>query len=124
MAKMGRPLIEIDKEQFEKLCSIQCTREEIAGFFNVSEDTIDRWCIREYGETFAAVFKQKRQIGKISLRRSQWKMAQKNVTMSIWLGKQFLGQQDKQELQVSHSDDDTIKEMKEYFSAQKQKEQE
>ena len=116
MAKMGRPKIKIDKQQFEKLCSLQCTREEIAGFFNCSEDTIDRWCNSEYGETFAAVFRQKRQVGKISLRRSQWKMAEKNVTMAIWLGKQYLGQHEKQEIQVNHSDDETIKEMSDYFA--------
>ncbi len=121
MAKMGRPNIKIDKQQFEKLCSLQCTKEEIAGFFNCSEDTIEKFCKREYDATFTAVFHQKRQVGKISLRRSQWKMAEKNVTMAIWLGKQYLGQQDKQEVQISH--DDTIKEMEQYFSARK-KEQE
>ena len=30
--RMGRPKIEIDKDQFEKLCNIQCTKEEIAGW--------------------------------------------------------------------------------------------
>ena len=113
--KMGRPLANIDKKQFEKLCFLQCTREEVAGFFNVSEDTIDRYCKREYGETFAAVFKQKRQSGKISLRRSQWRLAEKNVSMAIWLGKQYLGQREQQEIQITRSDDETIREMSEYF---------
>lgn len=119
MAKMGRPLINIDKKQFEKLCTLQCTKEEIAGFFECSEDTIEKFCKREYGETFAAVFKQKRQTGKISLRRSQWRLAEKNVSMAIWLGKQYLGQKEQQEVQISHTDDDTIREMENYFAAQK-----
>ena len=29
----GRPRKNIDKEQFEKLCFLHCTLEEIAGFF-------------------------------------------------------------------------------------------
>lgn len=119
MAKMGRPLTNIDKKQFEKLCTLQCTKEEIAGFFECSEDTIEKFCKREYGETFAAVFKQKRQTGKISLRRSQWRLAEKNVSMAIWLGKQYLGQKEQQEVQISHTDDDTIREMENYFAAQK-----
>lgn len=115
MAKMGRPLTEIDNKQFEKLCFMQCTKEEIAGFFDCSEDTIEKYCKRTYGETFTAVFKQKRQAGKISLRRSQWKLAEKNVTMAIWLGKQYLGQREQQEIQITRSDDETIREMSEYF---------
>ena len=117
---MARPRIEIDKEQFEKLCSIQCTLIEIAGYFNCSEDTIEKWCKREYKKNFTDVFKQKRGVGKISLRRSQFRMAETNPTMAIWLGKQYLGQTEKQEVAVSVKDDETIKEMEDYFNAKKQ----
>lgn len=117
---MARPRIEIDKEQFEKLCSIQCTLIEIAGYFNCSEDTIEKWCKREYKKNFTDVFKQKRGVGKISLRRSQFRMAETNPTMAIWLGKQYLGQTEKQEVSVSVKDDETIKEMEDYFNAKKQ----
>jgi hypothetical protein len=34
----------------------------------------------------------------MSLRRWQMKMAQTNATMAIWLGKQYLGQSDRQEV--------------------------
>ena len=112
---MARPRIEIDRSQFEKLCSIQCTQEEIAGFFDCSPDTIERWCKREYKEGFAVVYSKKRGVGKISLRRSQFRMAETNPSMAIWLGKQYLGQSEKQEIQLSH-DDDTIREMNEYFN--------
>ena len=54
MARTGRPTIKIDKDNFEKLCGLQCTLVEIAGFFNCSEDTIQRWCRRTYKMTFAA----------------------------------------------------------------------
>ena len=41
---MARPKKEIDQEQFEKLCGLQCTKEEVADWFDCSEDTIERWC--------------------------------------------------------------------------------
>ena len=116
---MARPRIDIDRTQFEKLCSIQCTKEEIAGYFDCSEDTIERWCKRTYKASFAVVFAQKRGVGKISLRRTQWQMAEHNVSMAIWLGKQYLGQAERQEVAVSMSDDDTIREMEAYFDKQK-----
>ena len=94
----GRPLKEIDPRKFEKLCEMQCTEKEIAAFFDVSEDTILRWCRRTYGAKFADVFADKRQLGKISLRRSQWKLAQNDTKMAIWLGKQYLDQTDKREV--------------------------
>lgn len=95
---MGRPRKEIDVEQFKGLCAIMCTEEEIASWFNCSVDTIERWCKRELNGTFADVYKKYSASGRISLRRAQFKMAQKNCTMAIWLGKQYLGQTDKQDV--------------------------
>lgn len=93
---MGRPMKQIDKVQFEKLCALQCTEEEICGFLDVTDKTLERWCQREYKAHFSEVFRQKRGVGKVSLRRSQWRLAEKNANMAIWLGKQYLGQRDEQ----------------------------
>lgn len=95
MAKPGPKEIPIKKEEFEKLCQIQCTIEEISGWFHCSVDTIERWCKRTYKVKFADIFEQKRQGGKVSLRRAQMQAALAgNITMLIWLGKQYLGQSD------------------------------
>lgn len=95
MAKMGRKYIDIKQDEFEKLCHIQCTAEEIASWFRCSVDTIERWCKREYQKTFAEVFSEKRLGGCISLRRAQFQEAIKgNTALLIWLGKQYLGQTD------------------------------
>lgn len=94
MAKMGRPKIQIDQVQFENLCKMQCTENEVAAWFGCSVDTIERWCKSTYGLRFADIFAQKREAGKISLRRSQWLMAQSVPSMAIFLGKQYLGQTD------------------------------
>ena len=103
--KMGRPLKPIDKEQFEKLCAIQCTLEEIAGFFNCCEDTIEAWCKREYGVTFSEAYKKYSAKGKQSLRRIQFALAQKSAAMAIWLGKQYLGQTDRMEQTITEIED-------------------
>ena len=100
---MGRPKISIDKTQFENLCSYQCTLVEISGFFNCSEDTILNWCKETYDLTFADAFKIFSYKGKVSLRRYQFKMAEKSAAMAIFLGKQYLGQTDKQEVDFKDS---------------------
>lgn len=92
--KMGRPVKDINKQQFESLCAIQCTQEEICGVLDICPDTLIDWCRKEYGMTFSKVFKEKRGMGRASLRRMQWKLAGKNATMGIWLGKQYLEQKD------------------------------
>lgn len=93
-AKTGKYGNNIDRDQFEKLCSILCSEEEICGFFNISHDTLWRWCKQEYDMTFDEVAKSKGSLGKISLRRSQFKMAETNPSMAIWLGKQYLNQKE------------------------------
>lgn len=101
VARTGRPRKEIDQKQFENLCGLQCTLEEICGWFDVTDKTLDGWCKRTYHASFSEVFKQKRGAGKISLRRSQWRLAEKNATMAIFLGKQFLGQRDSVDVAVT-----------------------
>lgn len=102
---MARPRIEIDEENFRKLCGLQCTLTEIASFFGCSEDTIERWCKRELKMNFAEAFKKYSASGKISLRRWQFKMAEHNVSMAIFLGKNWLGQTDKVEQTITEVED-------------------
>ena len=90
----GRPHKEINKMHFESLCKIQCTEEEICDFFNVTDKTLSGWCKRTYGKNFSETYKEKRAGGKISLRRAQFQLAEKNAAVAIWLGKQYLGQKD------------------------------
>lgn len=104
----GRPKKEINQRQFESLCGLQCTLADIADFFECSEDTIERWCKRTYGANFADVYKTKSQAGKISLRRSQFKLAEKSPAMAIWLGKQYLGQREVQGIELTGKDGDAI----------------
>ena len=98
---MARPLINIDQKQFEALCGLFCTLDDIAGWFKCSPDTIERWCKRTYKEGFAETLKRYSASAKVSIRRKQIDVATKgkgNVSMLIWLGKQHLGQKDKTEI--------------------------
>lgn len=92
---MARPRKNIDQRSFENLCKIMCTLEEISGFFDCSPDTIERWCKRTYHERFTDTYSRFSAYGKMRLRRSQFKLAEKNATMGIWLGKQYLDQRDR-----------------------------
>lgn len=95
---IGRPKKEFDWEEFEKLCQMQCTLGEIAGWFGVSDDIVEKRCKEKYDLPFTEVFKQKRAGGRISLRRKQYQAALGgNTALLIWLGKQYLGQVDKAE---------------------------
>lgn len=93
----GRPKKEIDYATVEKLANIQCTQEEIASFLGISSRTLLR------DEKFKELFAKGRENGKMSLRRIQWKHAEKSVPMAIWLGKQYLGQKDN--IEVADTDD-------------------
>ena len=102
MAKMGRPRKEVNKTEFEKLCFLQCTEREFCSWFDVSDETLNKWCKENYdGRTFLDVFKEKRENGLISLRRTQFQLAEKSPAMAIFLGKNLLGQTDKMEQTVN-----------------------
>lgn len=106
---MARPRKEIDKKSFEQLCGIQCTKEEICAWFDITDKTLDAWCKRTYHKGFSEVFREKRGVGKISLRRMQWRLAERNPSMAIFLGKNFLDQRDQVSVTASmHVEDDPI----------------
>ena len=87
--KVGRPKIEIDLEVVEKLAQRHCTYQEIADWFNVSVSKLD------HDPEFIQTYKKGLSVGKRSLRKWQFEAASKgNITMLIWLGKQYLAQRD------------------------------
>ena len=94
MARIGRPPVELDRKAFESLCKLQCTESEICSFFGVTDKTLVRWIKRTYSMTYSEAYKRFSQDGLISLRRLQFKHAEKSAAMAIFLGKQYLGQRD------------------------------
>lgn len=100
----GRPPKEINEKCFKAMCRQQCTKGEIAAFLDRDEDTVSRWCLRTYGETYEVIYKRFSEGGKRSLRRAMWKKAVSdgNTVMMIWLSKNYLGMTDK----IESVDDD------------------
>jgi hypothetical protein len=94
---MARPRKKIDREQVETLAAIGCTLPEIAVVMKCSKPTLER--------RFMATIEKGRERLKTSLRRMQYQSAQQgNVTMQIWLGKQYLNQRDKMEFDIHEVD--------------------
>ena len=93
----GRPRLAIDPQIVQRAASIGCNPGEIAAVCNVSERTFtDRM---KDTPALAEAYSHGQREGRATLRRLQWQSAVKgNVTMQIWLGKNMLGQTDKQEL--------------------------
>lgn len=118
---MARPRKEIDKNQFEGLCALQCTKVEICDFFDITDKTLDRWCRETYRKNFSEVFAEKRGKGKISLRRAQYETALRgNATMLLWLGKQWLGQREPEAVETKSETEDNESISKELFPDEQQ----
>lgn len=97
--KAGRPKANIDLQELEKLAAMQATGEEIARWFKVGHATWER---RAKKEPYRSIIENGRAIGKVSVRRRQFELAMAgDKTMLVWLGKQWLGQRDNLDSQVS-----------------------
>lgn len=108
----GRPRKQFDEKKFQSLCAMWCTEKEICSFFQTTDKTLSKWCKRAFNMSFSDAYKKYSQDGNISLRRAQYKRAVEdgNVTMLIWLGKQYLGQTEKveQSIKAEYQKDDAL----------------
>lgn len=92
----------------EGMGRIQCTTKEASCVLRVAETTFLRF-LTEHPEAREA-FEMGKGMGRQSLRRTQFKLAEKNAAMAIFLGKNYLDQADKQDItalvvaDVTHSD--------------------
>ena len=94
----GRPAIKIDIDELGKLAGLQCTQADAAAWFGCSPDTIKRR-LRE--AKYRDAWEMGLGKGRVSLRRKQMNLADRNATMAIFLGKQYLGQKDVTEHEMS-----------------------
>lgn len=97
--KRGRPpkLIADDATlaKVKALGQIKATHRECAAFLSVAPVTFEKFMHRK---AVRDAYEAGHGSGNVSLRRKQWEMALGgNTRMSIWLGKQHLGQVDRQE---------------------------
>jgi len=91
LKRPGRPKAEIDLAEVEKLGALHATDQEIADWFHVTRSTITR---RKFTKKFRDAVDRGRSQGRVSLRRLQFEAARAgNPAILIWLGKQWLHQQ-------------------------------
>jgi hypothetical protein len=99
------PSKDLSDKDFEKLVSmikIQCTQDEICSVLGMSDTTLNRRLKERDIENFEALYKKENADGCKSLRRMQWDAAENgNATMLVWLGKQYLGQRDKLNTEIT-----------------------
>ena len=94
---MGRPKLNIDAHRVLELAHNGCTLAEIAATLGCCEDTIHK--------RFSVQIERGRKMCDAALRSKQVQKAIAGDTqMLIWLGKQRLGQKDKQEIETNWPD--------------------
>lgn len=94
----GKPKLNPDEKTLATirgLGRIQCTTREAAAVLGVSHPTF--LSFKERWQEVQDAFEDGAHEGKASLRRTQFKMAETNAAMAIFLGKNLLGQTDKTE---------------------------
>lgn len=108
--------MQIDYAILGELCGIQCTQVECAKVLGITRMGLHKILERDGHVNFKTYFELHSPVGLVSLRRIQFKTAMAgNVTMMIWLGKQYLGQKDKHE--VEHIDSERRKELDDAIEA-------
>ena len=99
MGSRGPKPVQINWDEFDKLVSYQCTQVEIASFFDISVDTLERACENDRGVKLAEIWDKRKFSGKVRLRKVQFEIAESKgtgaATMAIFLGKVILNQNDK-----------------------------
>jgi len=94
---MARSKIDIDWSVVDEKLSKFCEGHEVAAFLGISYKTLERAVRDKFGMLFIDYKAQKRSKGEVLLRELQWNKAAKGDTaMQIFLGKQYLGQSDRQ----------------------------
>ncbi len=105
----SKPLNNEDFQRLLNMVRIQCTLEECCSILGMSDTTLNRR-LKERGEdNFEALYRRYNDEGRMSLRRMQWQAAENgNASLLIWLGKQYLNQRDKSNLEVTGEDGGAI----------------
>ena len=94
--KVGRPKSIFNERELKYLISIQCTLDEIAGFFQMHKDVLRKKVQEEYEISWAEFYERNSQGVKVALRRRQVQSAMEGDTQMLkFLGKNLLGQKEK-----------------------------
>jgi len=96
----GRPRKPVDYDMVESLGLIHCTEAEVAVCLDMDQAQVSRRL--QDDKEFCIRYKKGITEGKRSLRRKQYDVAMSgDRTLLIWLGKQLLGQTDKERHEIT-----------------------
>jgi hypothetical protein len=99
---MARPAAKIDWAFVDEYLEAGCEGVEIAGLLGVHPETLYNHCESDHKMGFSLYRQSKRAKGDAILRHKQYEIAKEgDKAMLIWLGKNRLGQSEKQEVTVS-----------------------
>lgn len=94
LSTKGRPKYKLNSlgiNIIEKLSHLYCTEEEIAYMLGVDKSVLLNSVNKK---PFSLAIKKGEQGGNVRLRKAQFELAKRSPAMSIWMGKQYLGQKD------------------------------
>ncbi len=98
-------IIPIDWKQVGDLLKARCSGSQIADSLGIHENTLYERCRTDLGLDFVAFKAQKRAEGNNKILKTQYEVAtiDKDKSMLIWWGKNYLGQKDRTE--IDHKND-------------------
>ena len=104
---MARPKAIIDWDKAGEMIAAGCDGVQVAAYFGIHPDTLYMACEKELKMGFSAYLQTKRASGDAALLKAQFDLAlkDKNPTMMVWLGKQRLGQREKQDTDITSGGD-------------------
>lgn len=97
MVKQRSKTIKIS--ELKRVCELQCTLDEIAASFFITTEALKKIIAKD--EAVRECIEHSQAMGKISLRRKQFRLASISASMAIHLGKQYLGQTDRSQVELS-----------------------
>ena len=113
---MVRPEKTIDWDRVDKLLEAGCHGTEICAHFDLTADRFYDRVKEKYGMSFTEYSQEKRQKGDSILRETQFNKAiDGDNMMLIWLGKNRLGQKDKEEKNENQEAVELIKQIADHL---------
>lgn len=76
---------DINKREFEQLCTLGCKPDEFESMLDASNDEIKQWCEATYGVHFEDIYKRLNTKGKIALKSYRWTAAKSDAEVAAKL---------------------------------------
>ena len=89
--------VEIKDDELYQMAYLQCTIKEAAAFYGIRGESLVQRFIKE--PRLRRIWDAGKSHGKIQIRTNQFNLSAENANMAMFLGKNYLGQRDKFEIE-------------------------